>query len=232
MTFGYVEDRGTFKYRIGRHPMGISKMFANRSLCFTPLPKKILLLSRLILRPEVLWMSKIKAFIPFIDLWLALQKIKMLSTKRIWEGDGRLDLLIDWTDPFAAASSISIERISMPMTKRRGDTGQPCQIPLFQEKNPVGEPLTRMKKVGVVMHSLIQEIHISGKFIGRSRERMESMFKLSKAFRRPNSSARSATHDIGEVSNNSMHNEWCLVDVTPLDECHLVRGYKMIDHCS
>lgn len=79
-----------------------------------------------------------------------------------------------WSSPFPERRRV---KASIIIAKRYGARGSPCRSPLWDWKNPTGDPLTRMETMGSPMLALIHKIQVEINPIN-------CRFTLSPAFRR------------------------------------------------
>jgi hypothetical protein len=80
----------------------------------------------------------------------AWQKINVSFTKSKWETSREFTSLEPTSNPARSpqlvAQSIKRLKVSMTMTKSKGDKGSPCLRPLELGKKPCGLPLIRIEK--------------------------------------------------------------------------------------
>ena len=104
-------------------------------------------------RTDHLWNWLRQSWIASISNESALEKIiKSLANIR-WDIEGQfLATLMPLRSPSNSFCKISLDKTSVAIVKRKGDSESPCQRSRLELKKPTGDPLIRIEKVGVDIH--------------------------------------------------------------------------------
>ena len=158
--------RGSPKYRIGKEPSGVSRMWAHRSLSSTDIPNPMKVdLARLRLRPENFEnISRRAETFSAAATEPSIKKIMSSAYCNKGTSPGHPAVWKPASSPLMHSLSMHTASVSAARMKRRGASGQPCGIPLWGCIHPpCGRPFTSTTKVFVHTHCFVHLTHVSGK---------------------------------------------------------------------
>jgi len=139
-SFSLLVEIGIPRYSMGRLPCRTSRICEIWLLTVTPLPKNSFIFELLTVISA--WISNLsKKFAIYFELcFLALEKIRRSSPKIKWVKVG--SILYDGKRlPCRNSLSRLIDKDSMAITNKFGQSASPCLIPLLLAIKPWGEPL-------------------------------------------------------------------------------------------
>ena len=91
-----------------------------------------------------------------------LEKIIRSSTNIRWDIEGQfLATSMPLRSPSNSFCKINLDKTSIAIVKRKGDSESPCRRPWLELKKSAGDPLMRIEKVGVDIHGSMRWIHLS-----------------------------------------------------------------------
>ena len=104
-------------------------------------------------RPDHSWNWLTQSWIASIFDRRALEKIIRSLANIRWDIEVQLlATLMPLRSPLDSFCKISLDKTSVVVVKRTGDSESPCQRLRLELKKPTGDPLIRIEKVGVEIH--------------------------------------------------------------------------------